>query len=127
MKLTLEMNKKFAPTATDLGVLIPGLAMMTPAVGEKDYWLFRVKVSKDQAVIGFPKFGTVGIGYLKETNWNTNLPYRCPADQILKHIKENKGDKSIPDATCLEAIQMVQKAAEEYKVAQDATEAGKRG
>jgi hypothetical protein len=127
MKLVLEVNKKFAPSAKDLGVIAGGIAMITPAVGEKDYWMFRVKVSKKQAVIGFPKFGTVGIGFMVEdADWNTNLPYSCPVSMLFNHIKKNKGSKVIKDADCKEAIKMIQKAATEHKKASTVEETFKR-
>jgi hypothetical protein len=127
MNLQLEVNKKFAPTAKDLGIIADGLVMMTPAVGEKDFWMFRVKVSKAQAVIGFPKFGTVGIGFEKEeADWNTNLPYSVPTEDLFKHIKKNKGSKTIKDADCKEAIRMIQKAATEYKKTSNIEETLKR-
>lgn len=127
MKLKLEVNKKFAPTTKDLGIIADGLVMMTPAVGEKDFWMFRVKVSKAQAVIGFPKFGTIGVGFaVEDADWNTNLPYSVPTEDLLKHIRKNKGDDSIPDDTCKEAIKMIQKAATEYKKASNTEETFKR-
>lgn len=126
MKLVLEVNRKFAPTAKDLGLKILGI-MMTPSVGKKDYWMFRVKVSKKQAVIGFPKFGTIGVGFeVEDASWNTNLPYSCPTSQIFNHIKKNKGSKTIKDADCMEAIRMIQAAATEYKKASTVEETFKR-
>lgn len=91
------------------------VVMVTPTIGE-DYWIFRVPVSDSQAVIGFEKFGTVGIGFqVEEEDWNTNLPYTSDAAKILNHIRRNKGDDSISDDVCLEAIRLVQDAARRYK------------
>lgn len=86
-----------------------GLVSITPPIDE-DYWLFRVALTEKQAVVGFPKFGTIGIGFAQEEDWNTNLPYTCDAGQIFEHIKHNKGDESIPDEDCLTAIRMIQDA-----------------
>ena len=86
------------------------VAVVTPPIDE-DYWLLRVKLSDKQAIVGFPKFFTIGVGFAQEEDWNTNLPYRCLPDRIFEHIKHNKGDDSIDDADCLKAIQMVCEAA----------------
>jgi hypothetical protein len=83
----------------------------TPPIGE-DYWCYRVRLSPKQAVVGFPKFSTIGIGFaVEKADWNTNLPYNCPAEDILKHIKHNKGSRKIADRDVLTAIQMIQAAA----------------
>ena len=102
-ELTLEINGKFQ-RADDF--VAPGV-IITPPLDE-DYWLFRVKVSDKQAIVGFLKFSTIGIGFQQEEDWNTNLPYRVPADEILRHIVHNKGDPEISDAICLEAITLIQ-------------------
>jgi len=60
----VEFNTKFH-RAEDTMAYGKSLVMFTPPVGE-DYWLFRVKLFKDQAIIGFPKFGTIGIGFAIE-------------------------------------------------------------
>ena len=87
--------------------------LITPPINE-NYWLFRVAVSEKQAVVGFEKFTTIGIGFQHETDWNTNLPYQCSVQEIFDHIAENKGDDSIPDKDCMEAIQLIQDAAKKY-------------
>jgi hypothetical protein len=94
---------------TDNGVINERLSI-TPAIGE-DYWSYRVIVGEHQAVLGFPKFSTIGIGFAVEDDWNTNLPYRCDTDEIWNHIKHNKGEEPIPDEWCIEAIRMIQAAA----------------
>jgi hypothetical protein len=84
--------------------------LVTPDINE-DFWLLRVKVSDTQAVVGFPKFTLLGIGFQVEADdWNTNLPSQTPAEQIFQHIARNKGDESIPDKRCIEAIKMIQDA-----------------
>lgn len=108
MKLTLERRS----TVDQTGVVTSGggTVLFTPPIDE-DYWKYRVKLSETQAIVGFPKFGTVGIGFAVEEDWNTNLPYTCSTDDILSHILHNKGDDAITVTDCLEAIKMVQHAA----------------
>lgn len=108
--LQLEIKEDIHPDAEWGSMRV----MMTPAIGE-DYWMFRVKVSDTQAIIGFGKFGTIGIGFAVEDDWNTNLPYSSPTIDIYNHIAHNKGDDTIPPSTCLKAIRMVQEAAARYK------------
>jgi len=84
---------------------------MTPPIAE-DYWRFRVRLSDKQAIVGFPKFTTIGIGFAVEEDWNTNLPYSSPTDEIYEHIKHNKGDRTISKARVLAAIRLVQEAAQ---------------
>jgi hypothetical protein len=87
-------------------------AMLTPFVNE-DYWLFRVKVSETQAIVGFPKFSTIGIGFAREDqDWNTNLPYACGTDMIVHHIRRNN-DEKISRTIIHDAVVMVQDAARE--------------
>lgn len=105
--VTIEINQKRLPTQPILKLSDGAIAMVTPPIDE-DYWLFRVKLSDNQAVVAFPKFGTFGIGFQHEDDWNTNLPYSCPAAEIWDHIKHNKGDDSIPDCQVVAAIIMLQ-------------------
>ena len=91
-----------------------GPLMLTPPVNE-DYWLFRVRLSDTQAIVGFPKFRTIGIGFAREEDWNTNLPYTCGAAEIYDHIAHNKGDDAITREACIAAIEMVQQAAAEAR------------
>jgi hypothetical protein len=108
--LKLELNAACFDKSPQFRLPGGGTFIMTPPVGEQDYWLYRVQLTNEQSVIGFPKFGTVGIGFAKETDWNTNLPSRCEATEIFNHIKHNKGDDSIPDADCVLAIEMIREA-----------------
>lgn len=86
------------------------VVMITPPLSG-DYWAYRVTLSDQQAVIGFPKFFTVGIGFAVEAaDWNTNLPYTCSAAEIASHIADNKGDDRIDDATVIRAIELIQLA-----------------
>ena len=91
---------------------IIGPIMFTPPISE-DYWEYRVRLADGQAVIGFPKFGTVGIGFaVEDEDWNTNLPYlHCTAERITEHIWRNRGSKKITRAMVIEAVQMIREAA----------------
>lgn len=106
MSLTLERRAQ-----ADTTVVI-GAAMMTPDINE-DYWEYRVRLSDRQAVVGFPKFGTIGIGFAVEEDWNSNLPYSSDTGRIFEHIRHNKGDDTIADEDVREAIRMIQQAARE--------------
>lgn len=105
-KMQVEYNKEAIKEDSPICVG-KSLVAITPAIGE-DYWLIRVPVSENQAVVCFPKFFTIGIGFQKETDWNTNLPYTCSSEQIFNHISHNKGDDSITDESCIEAIELLQ-------------------
>ena len=62
--LQVEINANFVK-ANDSIQLDSTVLMITPPLDE-DYWLFRVKLYEDQAIVGFPKFGTIGIGFAQE-------------------------------------------------------------
>jgi hypothetical protein len=85
-----------------------------------DYWMFRVKLHREQAVLGFPKYGMIGVGMAVEKNGNTNLPLsplRTPeenADVIANHIFRNKKYKAITKDMIIEAIKMIEEGAEQY-------------
>jgi hypothetical protein len=112
MKLQVKYQKDLTPVLGNEKVKI----LITPPVGEEGYWYYRVALSEKQAIIAFPKFGTIGIGFEKEEyDWNTNLPYQCSVEEIFQHIRKNKGDKNISDADCIEAIRMIQSAIVESK------------
>lgn len=107
-ELKLEINARYeqSPKLKKLeerGILI------TPPIGGDNDWLFRVDVGHGQAVVGFLKFLTIGIGFQVEDDWNTNLPYRCEAEKIYEHIKKNKTDGPTEE-DCIEAIRMIQDA-----------------
>ena len=108
-EFTLTLERKNQPDGT---ANVGGIALLAPLVGV-DYWEYRVIVSEGQAVVGFPKFGTIGIGFAQEEDWNTNLPHTVSAEEIYEHIAHNKGDASIPDDWCIEAIRLIQAAAHE--------------
>jgi hypothetical protein len=93
--------------------------MVTPPIDE-NYWIFRVKLCKDQSVIGFPKFGMVGVGMALEEDWNTNLPLSPTispqenAETIANHIFCNKKYKSITKQMVIDAILLIEKGANQY-------------
>lgn len=110
MKKRLELERKQQEVK---GLVSDGI-MMTPPLDE-DYWLFRVKLYKDQALLAFPKFTTFGIGFAQEENWNTNLPYQVDTEIIYDHIKHNKKYDEISKEEIIQAIKMLQEACKEYK------------
>jgi hypothetical protein len=119
MDLTLQVNSN---DIKDPAIFEAGntRVMITPPVGNEDYWLFKVMVSDKQSIIGFPKFMQIGIGFQLEENWNTNLPSTSDAEKIFNHISHNKGDDAIPDERCIEAIKMIQAAAVAYQEKENA-------
>ncbi len=89
--------------------------IMTPSINGNEDWLFRVKVSDKQAIISFPKLSTLGVGFAQENkDWNRNLPCTCETQTVWNHIKGNKGDDSISDQDCVEAIKIVCEASRQY-------------
>lgn len=112
-KLVLEVNKK---DVKEDGLFFGDNArlMITPQIDEK-YWTFRIKLYRKQALLAFPKFGTYGIGFAQEINWNTNLPYTSNAEEIYNHIKVNKKHKEIRKSHCIKAIEMLQEACKKIR------------
>jgi hypothetical protein len=108
--LVLECNSGIVDQSP---IMVGGIQVLITPPLDENYWMFRVKLSKSQAILGFPKFGTIGVGFAKERDWNTNLPYTCEAETIFSHIKHNKGRGNIADSDCLKAIRMVQEAAKQ--------------
>lgn len=108
-QLVLEVNETFDKHTGDFGRIL-----ITPAIGE-DYWVYRVRLHADQALLGFPKFSTIGIGFALEEDWNTNLPFVVKAERIYKHIEHNKRYDEINRETCIEAIELIRQAAAAYK------------
>lgn len=117
--LKLETNSKFADEDKYTAFMnTSGGTVKVMFFGpnkSEDYWHFRVQVHDDQWIEAFPKFSQIGIGFAKEDDENTNLPSRCTAAQIFEHIKHNKRYASIPDEVCLKAINMLKRAAKDYK------------
>jgi hypothetical protein len=71
------------------------VAMMTPSLDE-DFWLMRVPLTDHQALVVFPKLGSMGCGYqLEEGGWNVNLPLDGNRDferhvKLVQHIDVNR-------------------------------------
>lgn len=81
-------------------------------------WRFRVQLTPGQAIIGFGKFGTIGVGFEEEDrDWNSNLPYTSGLRRIADHIGDNRvtgnEDDVIPYDTALAAIALIRDAAAE--------------
>lgn len=113
MSLHLEINEHFIQAKDALrleGINI----LITPPLNE-EYWRYRVKLYEDQAILGFPKFGMIAIGFAQEEDWNTNLPSSYEAQMIYDHIKHNKKYEQISDEDCLEAIRLIQQAVREVQ------------
>lgn len=114
MNLQLEINEKtpdIKRLAAECNLVTPSGSplMVTPPINE-DFWIFRVKVSEHQAIVGFPKFMTIGIGFaVEDDDWNTNLPYTSDAEELYEHIKGNKGSEPTKE-DCIAAIKMIQDA-----------------
>ena len=123
MKPYLEINQncidKTAHYTSDSG--IEQVSMMVSPTTGNDYWMFRVKLCNDQSVLGFPKFGMIGVGMaIEEKSSNTNLPL-CPlytpfknATRIAEHIKCNKKYKSITFKMIVDAILLIEQGAKQY-------------
>ena len=115
--MKVQINRKFVEANTTIQ-LHKETILFTPPIDE-DYWLFRVPLTDKQAIVGFPKFWTIGIGFqVEEYDWNTNLPYTSDAETIYKHIEDNKGDDTISEEACISAIQAIQKQAKLWEQAQ---------
>ena len=114
--VTVEVNARTVTDPTAGGVpTAAGVLMITPPITE-DYWLARVPLGGGQAIVCFPKFMTIGIGFQRETDWNTNLPYSCPDEEIYEHIKHNQGRRCrASKAVVLDAIRLIQAWAAAYK------------
>jgi hypothetical protein len=113
-QLILETNAQ-SLQGNELISVGPVGIMITPPIDE-DYWLYRVQLWKDQAIVAFPKFNTIGIGFAQEEDWNTNFPYTQDAQAVYEHIKHNKKYDEIPDWECREAIKLIQEAIRESKM-----------
>ena len=125
MELKLEYRNTFKETNTNFKISNTKI-MVTPPINE-DYWVFRVRLYKDQSVIAFPKFGLMGIGFaIEEDDWNVNLPSNAKAEEICEHIWDNHKYDEITKEQCTEAIEILRKASKyymeyEYEPPEDAT------
>jgi len=113
MKLLINNNFK---ADNDTNKLAKMGTLVTPSAGEKNFWLFKVQLTKKQAIIGFPKFTTVDIGFEVEEDWDVNLPYNYKTSEIYHHIKHNKGkDNKISPQSIKKAIKLIQGAAKKFR------------
>ena len=113
-KLELEFRNKFVKKVDTFNVGNNTTVLTTPPIDE-DYWVFRIMLHKEQALVAFPKFMTYGIGFSVEDDWNTNLPYSCDVERIYEHIKHNKKYNEIIKNDCVFAINILKKACDYYK------------
>lgn len=117
MTLVLERRAQADETGK---VEVEGATLAVAPPVDEDYWEYRVVVSEEpyQAVVGFPKFFTIGIGFaVEDADWNTNLPYKCETDMIVDHIWVNRkarGTAAFREKVT-EAVRLVQEAAKEDK------------
>lgn len=104
---TVEVNERFVKAKDTFRSPGGSRLILTPPLDE-NYWIYRVKLKHDQAIVAFPKFGLIGCGFAIEEDWNTNLPLDCPAEEIYNHIKHNKQYEDISKAECISAIEAIQ-------------------
>jgi hypothetical protein len=106
--MTIEINSNFKPQNCQVTTPAGGKIMFTPPLNA-NYFIARVPLFQDQAIVLFPKFGTIGCGFaVEEKSWNTNLPIACPAEEIFKHILKNKKYEEITEPDIKDAIVMLQ-------------------
>ncbi len=117
MSYTVEVRKGI-PLAQH--IINEGTTIITPPISE-NYFLFRIHMFADQYINAFPKFTTIGIGFALEEDWNTNLPYTCPAEQIADHIFKNRKYTVITRENIIEAIKELQTIIRKYKGEKDET------
>lgn len=106
-ELQIEVNEGFVKANDVLRGPNGAVALITPPLTD-EYWLLKVRVSENQAVVGFPKFTTIGVGFQFEEDWNTNLPWSVEAERICDHIFHNAGDPAITRETVIAAIRLIQ-------------------
>jgi hypothetical protein len=113
VKLQVQVNGAHVSDRPPIQTPSGGTILVTPPL-TSEFWLARVPVAKQQAVVCFPKFGTIGIGFQHEDDWNTNLPYTVPAEEIYDHIKHNKACRASKE-TCIAAIRLLSDYAAQLK------------
>lgn len=115
-KLLLEINDIEDQTGS---ILVPnGIVMTTPPIGE-NYWLFRVRLYKDQAILAFPKFSLLGVGFALEEDWNRNLPIDnrstdSDLEEIWSWIRCNKKYPQITKKIGMEALKLIRTAYDRF-------------
>ncbi len=113
MKLLVEENPSLVRPTPALQAPNGAQILVTPPINE-EFWWARVAVGGGQALVCFPKFHTIGIGFQREKDWNTNLPYTSSAEEIYDHIKHNRGRCQASRAECIAAIELLQEWAQEW-------------
>ncbi len=113
-KLKLDYRNTFKETNTTFNLKSSNLKIMVTPPIDEDYWVFRIRLYKDQSIVAFPKFTTMGIGFAQEEDWNTNLPYKLEAEEICNHIWHNHKYEEITKEEVIEAINILKKACEYY-------------
>lgn len=86
-----------------------------PLDGYFNDWLFRVKVSDGQAVIGYPRLSTIGVGFAVESDddFGVDAPYDLGVEEIWAAIRVNAG--GVPEGLAVQAIRIVADAAAEAR------------
>jgi hypothetical protein len=105
--MELKLERK---TQRDDTLQAGGLAL-SPRLGE-NYWVYRVRVGGGQAILGFPKFRTIAVGFaIEDYDHNTNLPFRCSTAVIWEHIRHNRGPATATVEEMKAAIELICEAA----------------
>jgi hypothetical protein len=103
--MNVELNSRFQK-ASDTIHVGDRVVMVTPPIDE-NYFVARVHLHKNQYIVCFPKFGTIGCGFAQERDWNTNLPITSEPEVIYNHIAHNKKYKIITKESCIQAITLL--------------------
>ena len=93
--LTLERKNQPNETAVFGSEDGPTL-LLTPPIDE-DYWEYRVRLSETQAIVGFPKFSTVGIGFARKRTGTPTSP--TPARRTTSSTTSSTTRATTPSAT----------------------------
>jgi hypothetical protein len=90
---------------------VPGTNISIGRSGAEDYWTYRVDLTENQALIGFPKHGTIGIDFLH--NRGEDLPYTSDPEYLADFFAPGRlegGDTEISRAAVIRAIKMIREA-----------------
>lgn len=102
-QLVLTVNSAAIPQLIE-----PGGGPEVVFTGDRDY-VYRVEVSDDQALLGFEKCGSIGIGFEREVEEGLDLPSSCLTRRIYEHIRCNA--RGVDSRRCYAAIRIIQGAA----------------
>lgn len=107
-ELVLETNDRIEDAdVTELYSLAEALPLLGPVVNST-CWLFRVRLSRRQAIIAQVMRDTVRIGFEQPDVYKT-VPYDVRAEELFFEIKKSLSDLVDP-SVCIAAIQMIQQA-----------------